>query len=672
MIVLHGILGFKTSIFLDIIRFLIFRQGDFMAIDVLLPELEFIYPSDSFAKQANISDESLYKRANDDFLGFWEDRAKALSWFSPWHTVLDWQKPIAKWFVGGTLNASYNCLDVHVNSERKHKTALLWEGEMGEVRELSYQALFEAVNRLAYVLKHQFNIQKGDRVTLYMPLIPELAIGVLACARIGAIHSVIFGGFSATSIKDRLLDSQSKWVITADGGYRRGKPLMLKEIVDQALASNDTAVENVLVYSHLGVPVNWVEGRDFDYKTLIDEAESFQEPEKMDSEDVLFILYSSGTTGKPKGIVHTTGGYLTHAKFSTWAVFDLKEDDRYWCTADIGWITGHTYGVYGPLSNGATVFMYEGAPDYPDKDRFWNLIEKHKLTLFYTAPTAIRSFMKWGDAYPKAHDLSSLRLLGTVGEPINPEAWQWYFAHIGGKKCPIVDTWWQTETGGIMITTLPGLHPMKPGCAGVALPGIEAKVVETEGTVLVEKGGLLTLTRPWPSMLRGIWGDMQRYEDVYWKTLSTYFAGDGAVQYEDGHFMVLGRIDDVLNVAGHRIGTMEVESALVEHEHVAEAAVVGIFDEIKGQAIVAFVTLSDESRGLVSVDILIQWVSESIGPIAKPKHIVLTPELPKTRSGKIMRRLLSDIANGKVVGDVTTLANPAIVQHLEIEWKKLF
>jgi acetyl-CoA synthetase len=621
-------------------------------IESLLNEQRIILPSTNFKATAQVQDESLYTAAEADRLAFWEAKAKELTWIKPWKTVLEWQKPYAKWFSGGQLNACANCLDVHQTTWRKNKAALIWESEGGEIKTFTYAQLYTQVNQLAHALVHQFNVKKGDRVTLYLPLIPELMVAVLACARIGAIHSVVFGGFSAQSLKDRLIDSQSKVLITATGGYRRGVFLDLKSIADQALSDGQTAVQHVVM-------------ADNSYEEAVKNAGSFIEPEPMDSEDPLFILYTSGTTGKPKGIVHTTGGYLTHAKFSTKAVFDLNDQDIYWCTADIGWITGHTYVVYGPLANGATVFMYEGAPDYPDKDRFWEMIDRHKVTILYTAPTAIRAFMKWGDHFPGKYSLGSLRLLGSVGEPINPEAWMWYYTVIGKEKCPIVDTWWQTETGGIMITTLPGIHPMKPGVAGKPLPGISAAVVHQTGEAIAQGSGLLTLTQPWPSMLRGIWGDSKRYSETYWETLPTYFAGDGATQFEDGTIMVIGRIDDVLNVAGHRIGTMEVESALVDFEGVAEAAVVGMPDEIKGQAIAAFVSLKKDVEATQALEKeLIRWVGERIGAIAKPTRIIFSQELPKTRSGKIMRRILKAIANNDPIGDTTTLANPDCVDAI--------
>ncbi len=615
-------------------------------IETFLVENREFEPSAAFKRLANITSIN----PDQDRLEFWDSQAKKLHWFKHWETVLEWNRPYAKWFQEGQLNAAYNCLDVHLSTHRKDKKALIWEGEFGSVRTFTYEELHGEVCRLAAYLQNELGVKKGDRVTLYMPMIPELVMGVLACARIGAIHSVVFGGFSASSLRDRLQDSASEVVLTASGGTRRGKPLPIKDVVDEAVSQDNTSVKHIVVVDTLNL-----EG-DF----------SSHQAEAMMSEDPLFILYTSGTTGKPKGIVHTTGGYLTHAKYSTHAVFDLKDSDVYWCTADVGWITGHTYLIYGPLSNGATCMMFEGTPDYPEQDRFWEIIAKHKVSIFYTAPTAIRSFMKWGDDLPARHDLSSLRLLGSVGEPINPEAWVWYYEHIGKSRCPIVDTWWQTETGGIMITTLPGIHTMKPGHAGVPLPGISAEVLMPDGTSVTHGGGLLSLTEPWPSMLRGIWGDNHRYEDVYWKTFSTYFAGDGATIDADGYYMILGRVDDVLNVAGHRIGTMEVESSLVDYEGVCEAAVVGMPDEIKGQAIIAFVTLEE---GLVGTPLLekdlLHHVAKIIGAIAKPKRIIFTPDLPKTRSGKIMRRLLKDIVEGKPIGDVTTLGNPDIMTLIQ-------
>ncbi len=633
-------------------------------LETLLQEPRIIEASDTFKSQANATP-SLYRDAQKDRLKFWETQAENIRWQKRWDTVLTWNRPYAKWFEGGQLNACENCIDIHLDSPKKTKTAILWEGENGDIRTLTYTELSEAVNRLAHALRHQCNVKKGDRITLYMPMIPELAIGVLACARIGAVHSVVFGGFSAHSLRDRILDSESKVILTADGGYRRGKIIPLKEIVNEAI-SDIPFIEHVIVKSHTQEPVAPGKAPEHDYDTLIKSASETIAPEPMSSEDILFILYTSGTTGNPKGIIHTTGGYLTHAKYSTRMVFDLKDDDIYWCTADIGWITGHTYGIYGPLTNGATILLFEGTPDYPDKNRFWNLIETHKVTIFYTAPTAIRSFMQWGDHYPSSHNLSSLRLLGSVGEPINPEAWMWYYEHIGQKQCPIVDTWWQTETGGIMISTLPALTPMKPGYAGLPLPGISATVLTQEGHPIQTGGGLLSITEPWPSMLRGIWRDPKRYEETYWSKLKTYFAGDGATIDKDGYFMVLGRIDDVLKVSGHRIGTMEVESALVNHPAVAEAAVVGIPDKIKGHAVAAFVILKEGQQATPELrKELTAHVAKEIGTIAKPQLIVFTPELPKTRSGKIMRRLLKNLVEGKPGGDTTTLANPDIMTYLQ-------
>ncbi len=632
-------------------------------IDTLLNETRQFHASDAFKAAANYRDPGVYETARADRLAFWAARAQELSWMEPWHTVLEWNRPFAKWFLGGKLNASCNCLDVHLHSTGAKKTALIWEGELGQVRTLTYSELHDEVSRLASGLR-DLGLVKGDRVTIYLPMIIEATVAVLACARIGAIHSVVFGGFSAPSLKDRILDSGSKVVITADGGYRRGEIIPLKATVDTALSANDTPVESVIVVRHTGTDVPG-HPRDIGYRELCERSAPDCPPEPMDSEDPLFILYTSGTTGTPKGILHTTAGYLVHAKYSTHAVFDLKDSDIYWCTADVGWITGHTYGIYGPLSNGATVMIYEGAPDFPKENRFWEIIERHQVTIFYTAPTAIRTFMKWGEHHPVNHDLSSLRLLGSVGEPINPEAWIWYHTHIGGTRCPIVDTWWQTETGGIMISNLAGLNPMKPGSAGLPLPGIEVAVVSEDGQIVQNGGGLLTITEPWPSMLRGIWGDTDRYKSVYWAPLATYFSGDGATIDDDGYVRVLGRVDDVLNVAGHRIGTMEVESALVGCEGVAEAAVVGMPDAIKGQAILAFVILKEgKSPSDALAKFLIQSVGATIGAIAKPSRIIFTPELPKTRSGKIMRRILKNLAEGQGPGDVTTLANPAIVGDL--------
>ena len=625
---------------------------------------DLIKPEETFCKKANIQNNDLYEKANHNRLDFWEEQANQLNWDQPWDSVLDWKKPNAKWFVNGKLNATTNCLDRHLTTHRKHKKAIIWESETGQKQTLTYEQLHKKVCQLANYLSQTLGIKKGDRITLYMPLTPELAISVLACARIGAIHSVVFAGFSANSLQDRLNDSESKCIITTDIAVRRGSEINLKEIVDEAL-EKVTSVKDVIIHKRTNKTINWVSNRDHNFDEAINQSSTTHKPESMDSEDPLFILYTSGTTGKPKGIIHTTGGYLTHAQYSTKVVFDIKDDDLYWCTADIGWITGHTYLVYGPLLNGATVFMYEGTPDYPNTGIFWDLIERYSISIFYTAPTAIRAFMKAGESIPEQYNLSSLRLLGSVGEPINPEAWNWYYTHIGQKKCPIVDTWWQTETGGIMITTLPGLHDMKPGSAGKPLPGIQAQCLQDDGTTIHSGGGLLSLTEPWPSMARGIWGDQERFNEVYWSKFETYFAGDGAVKDKDDYFTVIGRVDDVLNVAGHRIGTMEVESSLVDCPKVAEAAVVGIEDTIKGQAIIAFVILKEgisESANLEQE--LKQFVATKISPIAKPKTIIITPDLPKTRSGKIMRRLLKQAANNEILGDTTSLANPQIMNTI--------
>ncbi len=636
-----------------------------MKIESLYDEVETIKPNKVFSKNAIIQTNDDYNKANKNRLEFWEEQANQLTWDQPWKTTLEWQKPIAKWFVNGKLNATTNCLDRHLKTHRHHKPAIIWESETGQKETLTYEQLHKKVCQLANYLSQKLNIKKGDRITLYMPLTPELAIAVLACARIGAIHSVVFAGFSANSLQDRLNDSESKCIITSDIAVRRGSEINLKEIVDEAL-EKAKSVSNVIVHKRTNKTINWVNNRDHNFDEAINQSSTTYKPESMDSEDPLFILYTSGTTGKPKGIIHTTGGYLTHAQYSTKVVFDIKDEDLYWCTADIGWITGHTYLIYGPLLNGASIFMYEGTPDYPNEGIFWDLIQRYKISIFYTAPTAIRAFMKSGESIPQQYDLSSLRLLGSVGEPINPEAWNWYYTHIGQKKCPIVDTWWQTETGGIMISTLPGLHDMKPGSAGKPLPGIQAQCLQEDGTIINSGGGLLSLTEPWPSMARGIWGDTKRFIDVYWSKFETYFAGDGAVIDNNGYFTVLGRVDDVLNVAGHRIGTMEVESSLVDCPKIAEAAVVGIDDTIKGQAILAFVILKKEIPESDELENeLKQFVAKKISPIAKPKQIIFSPDLPKTRSGKIMRRLLKQAANKETLGDTTSLANPAIMKIIQ-------
>jgi acetyl-CoA synthetase len=641
-------------------------------IEALLEEERVFAPPKKFREQAIIKDESVYKKAAKNPEKFWEEIAKELEWYKKWRKVLKWKPPFAEWFVGGKINVSYNCIDRHVKTFRKNKAAIIWEGEPGETQILTYWDLYREVNKFANVLR-SLGVKKGERVAIYLPMIPELPIAMLACARIGAPHSVVFGGFSAESLRDRINDAQAKILITADGGYRRGNIVPLKKNADEALKET-SSIEKVIVVRRVGekAQIEMKEGRDLWWHELMKDAPSYAEPEKMDSEDMLYILYTSGTTGKPKGIVHTTGGYLVGVHITTKWVFDLKEEDTYWCTADIGWVTGHSYIVYGPLSNGATSLMYEGAPDYPDKDRFWEIVEKHKVTIFYTAPTAIRTFMKWGEEYPRKHDLSSLRLLGTVGEPINPEAWMWYYENIGGKRCPIVDTWWQTETGMIMITPLPGVTRLKPGSATKPFPGIEADIVDDNGKSIKTGAGYLVLKRPWPAMLRTIYGDPERYVEQYWSRFpGMYFTGDGAKRDKDGYFWLLGRVDDVINVAGHRISTMEVESALVDHPLVAEAAVIGRKDELKGQAITAFVTLKEgvESSSNLADD-LKRHVVKKIGAIARPEEIIFTAELPKTRSAKIMRRLLRDIAEGRALGDTTTLSDPAVIRELKEKYEE--
>jgi acetyl-CoA synthetase len=640
--------------------------------DDLLREGRTFSPPKAFQEQAVASDEGVYAEAARDPEMFWASLAGELEWSRPWTTVLDWQPPHAKWFVGGQLNASVNCLDRHVRGARRNKAAIIWEGEPGDRRTLTYFDLHRQVSTFANVLK-SLGTKKGDRVALYMPLVPELAIAMLACARIGAVHSVVFGGFSAESLRDRINDAQARLLVTADGGYRRGNIVGLKAIADEAVTGT-ASIEHVVVLRRGGdkpIPVTMKEGRDHWYHELMATASARCDAEPMDAEDMLYILYTSGTTGKPKGIVHTTGGYLVGTYATTKMVFDLREDDVYWCTADLGWVTGHSYVVYGPLANGATVLMYEGAPDWPQKDRFWALIERYGVTVLYTAPTAIRAFMRWGIEWPARRDLSSLRLLGSVGEPINPEAWVWYHEVIGGGRCPVVDTWWQTETGAIMITPLPGLTTLKPGSATRTFPGISAEIRNERGETVEVGGGLLALTRPWPSMLRGIYGDPERYERQYWSKWGpgVYVTGDGAKRDSDGYYWLLGRVDDVINVAGHRIGTMEVESALVDHPSVAEAAVVGRTHEIKGQAVAAFVTLKDGTPGTPQlIDDLKEHVVKKIGAIARPDDVLFTADLPKTRSGKIMRRLLRDIAEGKALGDTTTLADPGVVAKLKANY----
>ena len=643
-------------------------------IDALLKEDRSFPPSDAWRRNATIADAGVYARAAADPEKFWAEFARELEWIEPWSRVLEWQSPDAKWFVGGKLNASVNCVDRHIRGPRRNKAAFIWEGEPGDRRTLTYWDLYRQVSAFGNVLK-SLGVKRGDRVALYMPLIPELAIAMLACARIGAVHSVVFGGFSAESLRDRINDSQCVLLVTADGGYRRGQIVPLKEMADAALEGTPSIRHVVVVQrqAHAPISVDMKHGRDLWYHQLMQDAAPHCEPEAMDAEDMLYILYTSGTTGKPKGIVHTTGGYLTGTYATTKWVFDLKEDDVYWCTADIGWVTGHSYVVYGPLANGATVVMYEGAPDWPRKDRFWELIERHGVTIFYTAPTAIRAFMRWGTEWPATHDLSTLRLLGSVGEPINPEAWIWYYLNIGHQRCPVVDTWWQTETGMIMITPLPGITSTRPGSATQAFPGVIAEIRNQNGSRVEKGGGLLTLTKPWPAMLRGIYGDRERFVKQYWSQWKdgSYFTGDGARLDDDGFYWLLGRVDDVLNVAGHRLGTMEVESALVDHPRVAEAAVVGKPHEIKGQAVAAFVTLKEgnaPSDALAAE--LKEHVVKKIGAIARPDQILFTADLPKTRSGKIMRRLLRDIAEGKALGDTTTLADPNVVAKLKNEYEE--
>ncbi|HIA50464.1 MAG TPA: acetate--CoA ligase [Acidobacteria bacterium] len=647
-------------------------NGPRKEIDALLDERRTFAPPSTFSDVANVSDSGIYDRADADPEAFWEGFARELEWIEPWSKVLDWNPPNAKWFVGGKINASVNCIDRHVRTARRNKAALIWEGEPGDRRTLTYFDLYREVNAFGGVLK-SLGVRRGDRVALYMPLVPELAIAMLACARIGAVHSVVFGGFSAESLRDRINDLEACVLVTADGGYRRGQVVPLKQMADDALRETPSINHVVVVrrQKHDPLPVTMQPDRDHWYHELMMKAPLVCEPEVMDAEDLLYILYTSGTTGKPKGIVHTTGGYLVGTYATTKWVFDLKEDDVYWCTADIGWVTGHSYLVYGPLANGATAVMYEGAPDWPAQDRLWEIVERYGVTIFYTAPTAIRTFMRWGTEWLTKRDLSSLRLLGSVGEPINPEAWMWYYEHVGRQRCPVVDTWWQTETGAILITPLPGLTTLKPGSASRPFPGITAEIRTSDGQVVTEGGGLLAITKPWPSMLRGIYGDPDRFVQQYWSQWSDgmYFTGDGAKLDADGYFWLLGRVDDVLNVAGHRIGTMEVESALVDHSDVAEAAVVGCTHKIKGQAVAAFVTIRE---GVSPSDELIEelkkHVVKKIGAIARPDSILFASDLPKTRSGKIMRRLLRDIADGKTLGDTTTLADPSVVARLQEDY----
>ena len=621
-------------------------------------------PSAAFQTNALVSEAHLYDVAREDYEAFWATQAtETVTWNKPWNTICEWKSPYSKWFIGGELNVAYNCLDRHVEAGNGSKVAIHWEGEPGDTRTLTYAWLLDEVQKFSNVLKG-LGVQKGDRVNIYLPMIPEAVVAMLACARIGAAHSVVFGGFSSQALADRINDAEAKVLITADGGYRRGEVFPLKPQADEAVSSTPT-IEHVVVVKRGGNDVTMHEGRDHWYHDLMAVAEPVCVAEPMSSEQLLFLLYTSGTTGKPKGIMHTTGGYLTHVSYTHKYVFDLHpETDVYWCTADVGWITGHSYIVYGPLSNGATQVIYEGVPNYPENDRLWSIVEKYKVSIFYTAPTAIRTFMKWGVEEPQKHDLSSLRVIGSVGEPINPEAWMWYHENIGQGRCPVVDTWWQTETGGIMISPLPGITTTKPGSATFPLPGIGAEVVDEKGNVITRGGGYLTLTHPWPGMLRGIWGDPERFQETYWsKFPGRYFAGDGAKLDDDGYLWLLGRVDDVMNVSGHRISTTEVESALVSHPSVAEAAVVGANDATTGQAIIAYVTLRGGAS--VSENDLRNHVAKEIGAIAKPKAIFFTPDLPKTRSGKIMRRLLRDVAEGRNLGDTTTLADASVVTELQ-------
>jgi acetyl-CoA synthetase len=636
-------------------------------IKALLKEGRKFPPSKRFAGAAQVKSPAVYKEAARNPVAFWEKQARALRWMKPWRKGLEWKLPYAKWFIGGKLNVADNCLDRHVEGARRNKAAFIWEGEPGDTRVLTYWDLYREVNRFASALR-KHGVKKGDAVTIYMPMIPELPIAMLACARIGAPHSVVFGGFSPESLRDRINDCKSRIVITADGSHRRGGLVPLKKNTDEAL-KECPFVTTVIVYKRTGQEIDWQQDRDVWWHDFIQKGDAYVKPEPMDAEDMLYLLYTSGSTGRPKGIVHTTGGYLTGIAATHRMIFDLREDDVYWCTADIGWVTGHSYIVYGPLANGATGVMYEGTPDYPDKDRFWRIVEKYGVTILYTAPTAIRTFVRWGDEYPNRCDLSSLRLLGTVGEPINPEAWVWYWKVIGKGRCPIVDTWWQTETGQILITPLPGITVCKPGSATFPFPGIEADVVNDRGESV--EAGYLVLKRPWPAMLRGIYGDPERYQKQYWSQIpGMYFTGDGAKRDKDGYLWLLGRIDDVMNISGHRVSTMEVESALVDHPAVAEAAVIGRTHEIKGQAIAGFVTIKagiPTSEALK--DEIKAHVAKKIGALARPDDIIFSAELPKTRSGKIMRRLLRDVAEGRVLGDTTTLADATVVADLKKKYE---
>jgi acetyl-CoA synthetase len=636
------------------------------AIENLFSEGRTFPPPDDFKANALVTDRSLHEQAEQDLEGFWAEQAGRLRWTRPWDQVLEWDLPFAKWFVGGQLNVSDNCLDRHVDAGGGDKVAYHWEGEPGDTRTITYEQLRDDVARFANALR-SIGVRKGDRVNIYMGMVPELPVAMLACARLGAAHSVVFGGFSADALRDRINDAEAKVLITQDEGWRAGKVVPLKQNADTAVADTPS-IEKVVVLRRTGNDIPWDDQRDLWWHDLVEGQSADCPPEAIDAEDLLYLLYTSGTTAKPKGIMHTTGGYLTGVATTHRYVFDLHPDtDVYWCAADIGWVTGHSYIVYGPLANHTTSILYEGAPNFPDKDRWWEIIEKYKVTILYTAPTAIRTFMKWGTDWPEKHDLSSLRLLGSVGEPINPEAWVWYQTNIGGGRCPVVDTWWQTETGMIMITPLPGAIATKPGSATFPFPGVDADIVDNDGnSVGIPGGGYLVLRTPWPAMLRGIYGDPERYKETYWSRFEgSYFAGDGAKRDEDGYFWLLGRVDDVMNISGHRISTTEVESALVDHQDVAEAACIGKVDETTGQQIVAFVTLkgnveaTDDTTG-----VLREHVARKIGKLARPTTIIFTPDLPKTRSGKIMRRLLKDVAEERELGDVTTLADPAIVEEI--------
>jgi acetyl-CoA synthetase len=646
-------------------------QGPDQGLDALMEEHRRFDPDAAFSEAAVVKDSTVYERALADPEAFWASFASELEWLSPWKSVLEGEGPNARWFTGGQINVSVNCLDRHIRGARRNKAALIWEGEPGDLRTWTYFDLYREVNKFGNVLRG-LGVGKGDRVAIYLPMVPEAVVAMLACARIGAIHSVVFGGFSAESLRDRIVDAKAKLLITADGAHRRGNAVLLKQMADEAVAETPS-IENVVVVKRGEFPLHMQEGRDHWYHRMMQDATAWCEPEPMDSNDPLFILYTSGTTGQPKGIVHSSGGYLTGTYATTRWVFDLREEDVFWCTADIGWITGHSYIVYGPLAAAASIVMYEGAPDWPERSRFWEICERHGVTVFYTAPTAIRAFMKWGEKWPARHDLSRLRLLGTVGEPINPRAWTWYHRCIGGERCPIVDTWWQTETGQILITPLPGITSTKPGSATRPFPGIQAEILSEGGDSISVGGGLLAITSAWPARTLGIWGDEQRFIETYWSKwdANTYFPGDGAKRDADGYFWILGRVDDVINTAGHRIGTMEVESALVSHDAVAEAAVIGVPHEIKGTAVVAFASLREGHRpGPELAEEIRQHVSVKIGAIARPEQVLFAADLPKTRSGKIMRRLLRDIAEGRALGDTTTLADPAVGETLKAKYEE--